>query len=282
MKLKTSLLIISLGIGLSAFYAISKPEIAEEKNVLAIDDSFAEIKFHYVDEFTLEEKNKIEKWLMLTSEASQRVLGFYPFDLNFYLHRADGSSEPVPWANTQRSTDQGVNFHVDTSFPIEDFLKDWTAPHEISHLAIPFVGKSNSWFAEGFASYMQNEILLEMGECTQLDIDNKFKAKLDNARPYYQENEAYSKVAMDLRKRHKYPEMYWGGSVFFIQLDEILKKDKNISLCQLLAKYQDCCRLEDNNLSDLMESWNKITESKLASELMFKYTTVPAREIFPN
>lgn len=282
MKLVSSIVFLCFFIGLSAMFAL---RISNEDIPSTIPDSgssFAPIKFHYVDDFNVREKEKMEEWLTITSQATQRVLGIYPFDLHFYMHRADASGEPVPWANTQRSNEQGVNFHVDTSYPLEDFLQDWTAPHEISHLAIPFVGKSNSWFAEGFATYMQNEILLEMGQCTQLDIDTKFKSKLDNARPYYQVEEPYASTAMALRQRHRYPEMYWGGAVFFIQLDALLDKEKSISLCQLLTKYQACCRLDDENLQNLLTSWDSISSSKLASDLMYDYTTLPAKDIFPN
>jgi len=276
--MKLSLLIISLFAGV--FLLIGLDKVSSEEEVVSKKEKMAKIIFHYEDSFSKEEKEKVESWLNQTASATQRTLGTYPFDLHFYLHRSNNSKEPVPWANTQRSSKQGVHFHVNTDFPIEDFLSDWTAPHEISHLAIPFLGKSNSWFAEGFATYMQNEILLEMEECTQEDINKKFKTKLDMARPYYQKDEPYAEVAMSLRKTYHFPEMYWGGAFFFIQLNNNIKAIDGRTLGEVLKDYQICCRLEDDDLESLLNSIDQLVEGKPASDLMDKYKTLPAKEIF--
>jgi len=275
LPLLLSVAVIAIAITIS--YSNVNEQSAKEVAELAI--SSPEVIFHYVDEFTPVEKEKLEKWLIETVEGTERTLGKYPFDLHLYMHRSSRSTEPVPWANTDRSSIQEVHFHVDTRFPIEDFLKDWTAPHEISHLAIPFVGKSNSWFAEGFATYMQNEILLEMKQCTQEDIDRKYEQKLNAARPYYQTDEPFAQVAMDLRKSHHYPEMYWGGAYFFFQLNEILESTDGRSLIDIMKIYEPCCRLNDKNINDILTSIDEQVEGTPAQDLMKRYRTVPAKEI---
>jgi len=276
--MKFKLVLISLIAGLFIFIGLNRASTEEDKS--PIENKMAKIIFHYKDDFSKAEKEKVEYWLKQTAEATQRTVGVYPFDLHFYLHKSDNANEPVPWANTVRSEIQGVNFHVNTEFPIEDFMSDWTASHEISHLAIPFVGKSNSWFAEGFATYMQNEILLEMEECTQEDIDKKFKIKLDMARPYYQENDPFADVAMALRKDYRFPEMYWGGAYYFIQLNNDIKAIDGRSLGDVLKEYQPCCRLEDDDLESLLQSIDQLVDGMPASKLMNKYRTLPAKEIF--
>lgn len=267
--------VVAIAIGL--LYAYDDDQISQELVEIVI--SSPEIIFHYEDEFSIVEKNKLEKWLIETVKGTERTLGKYPFDLHLFLHRASDSSEPVPWAHTDRSAIQEVHFHVDTKFSLEEFLKDWTAPHEISHLAIPFVGKSNSWFAEGFATYMQGEILLEMGQCTQLDIEKKYEQKINAAKPYYQSEEPFSKVAMELRKQHHYPQMYWGGAYFFFQLNEILESSDGRSLCEIMKVYESCCRMNDKNINDILKSIDEQVEGTPAQDLMLKYTTVAAKEI---
>jgi hypothetical protein len=241
-----------------------------------------DIVFHYEDSFSEAEKVKLETWLKTTVNATEKLLGKYPFKLYLYLHRSENAGEPVPWANTERSEKQGVHFHVNPDYSLEAFLGDWTAPHEISHLAIPFVGRSNSWFAEGFATYMQGEILLEMGECTQKDIDLKYEEKMNNARPYYMVDEPYAEVAMNLRKSHHYPEMYWGGALFFVQLNNVLVEEEQTTLYEVLQDYQLCCRLNDSDLSSVLNSFDSITNSEVASALLDDYRTLPARELFPE
>lgn len=279
-KLLYTILFATLFVFGLKFIGTSEKEDRSERNTIHKQANNAAIQFHYEDSFSIGEKVKVEKWLTSTAAATQDVLGIFPFELNFYIHRSEDAGEPVPWAHTQRSSDQGVHFHIDTEYSLQEFLKDWTAPHEISHLAIPFVGKSNSWFAEGFATYMQNEILLAMGQCTQADIDAKYVSKFNNARPFYQADEPFAEVAMSLRKKHRYPEMYWGGALFFVQLDQILKEGNNISLCDLFQEYEPCCRLKDNNLSSVLNSIDSLVKGSPANELMQVYKTKPARTVF--
>jgi hypothetical protein len=279
-KLLYTILFATLFVFGLRFINTADKELESVNKTIQANPSSATIQFHYEDSFSIGEKVKVEKWLTTTAFATQDVLGVFPFMLNFYIHRSKDAGEPVPWAHTQRSTDQGVHFHIDTEYSLQEFLKDWTAPHEISHLAIPFVGKSNSWFAEGFATYMQNEILLAMGQCTQADIDVKYASKFNDARPYYQVDEPFAEVAMALRKKHRYPEMYWGGALFFVQLDEILKEENNISLCDLFQDYEPCCRLKDNNLSSVLNSFDSLVNGSPANDLMQVYKTQPARTVF--
>ena len=128
------------------------------------------IAWHWEDHFTPVEKEKLVDWLEQTTEAVQSTLGTYPFTIHFYMHRRDYANEPVPWAHTSRGSEQAVHFHVDPNYELKEFLADWTAPHEISHLSIPFLGKENSWFAEGYATYLQCQVMYTMGEYNQQSL----------------------------------------------------------------------------------------------------------------
>lgn len=241
----------------------------------------AEIIFHWEDHFNNKEKDKITLWLNKTALAAQQTLGNYPFDIHFYIHRSDNANEPVPWGNTERSEIQGVTFHVNPEFSIEEFLNDWTAPHEISHLAIPFPGKSNRWFSEGFATYMQGQILIKMGEFTTAEIETKYKKKLSNCWTYYQSDSPFIAVADSLKSNHHYAEMYWGSVTYFANLNQHLKQTQDLSLNELLQEYQTCCRLNDENLSDIIRSFDQLTNNSYSSDLLDAYQNGPAREIMP-
>ena len=242
----------------------------------------AEIIFHWEDNFNNKEKDKIVTWLNKTALATQQTVGNYPFDLHFYIHRADNATEPVPWGNTERSEIQGVTFHVNPEFSLEEFLNDWTAPHEISHLAIPFPGKSNRWFSEGFATYMQGQILIKMGEFTLEQIENKYQKKLSTCWPYYQSDSPFIVVADSLKRNHHYAEMYWGSVTFFVNLDQHLKQTQGFSLNELLQDYQSCCRENDGNLSDIIRSFDRLTNNSYPSDLLEAYRFGPARDVMPG
>ncbi|NOY50274.1 MAG: hypothetical protein GXO88_06915, partial [Chlorobi bacterium] len=239
------------------FSVVLFPSFMAEKSQLPT--AVTNIIFHWEDDFSNSEKKKVRTWLNATSNATFKLLGNYPFELHFHLYRASNANEPVPWANTIRSDKQGVNFYINPDFSLGDFLHDWTAPHEISHLAIPAVGPENSWFSEGFASFMQGEILVEMNELSQKEIDDKYQEKRNMAQLYFESKKPFTKVASRLKSDHLYAALYWGGAGFFAKLDEHLLKTKGIKLADMLKSYQNCCRLSDKDLEDVVSSFDKIS-----------------------
>ena len=240
------------------------------------DENFT---IYWKDKFNKKEKEKVKLWLDAVSSACSEVLGEYPFKININIFRVDNAKEPVPWAQTVRSGEQGVNFHIDPDFTLEEFLKDWTAAHEISHLSIPFLGPENMWFAEGYATYMQGQILIEMEEFSLEQIEEKYLRKLSKALPYYQSNSSFTQVADSLKSQHRYPDLYWGSATFFVQLNNYLMEKKGISLTEIISDYQSCCRLDDENISDLIISFDKLIGDSYASELLNSYKSTPARNV---
>jgi hypothetical protein len=254
------------------------PALKAEKLPLPAEGT--NIVFHWEDDFSKSEKNKVIIWLNATSQATFNLLGNYPFELHYHLYREADAREPVPWANTIRTDEQGVNFYINPDFTLADFLHDWTAPHELSHLAIPAVGPENSWFAEGFASFLQGSILVEMNEFSQEEIDEKYQKKRAMAKPYFNSNKSFTKIASHLKRNHHYAEFYWGGAGFFAKLDEHLLKTKGINFTDILKTYESCCRLRDQDLEEIVSSFDKISGDRFSTELLYDYRNRKAREVF--
>ena len=238
------------------------------------------IVWHWEDEFSKGERQKIENLLFNVTQAVEETLGVYPFDLHFHMYRRNGSREPVPWANTRRHSIQGVNFHVDPTYSLQTFLEDWTAPHEISHLSVPFVGRDNSWFAEGYASFMQYQIMERLGIYTEDQVIAKYKGKIDRVKNHYDRNQDFVTVAKELQRRNRYSDMYWGSATFFINLDKALKIHYDITLPDLVKEYLNCCRMEDESIEEIIASWDRILGSSSCRDLLMKYRTDPASELF--
>ena len=214
--------------------------------------------------FTKSEKLKIETWLNDVSVAINKTLGHYPFKVNYYIYKST-RNEPVPWANTERSNIQGVHFHVNLSFSLEDFKKDWTAAHEISHLSIPYVGIENMWFSEGYASFMQWKILEEQGVYTAVEIDNIYDKKLKSIRSVYNSSEPFLSICNAQKKLNNYPALYYGGACYFMHIDSELKKI-NKSLPEIIKLYQNNGRNSDDNLHEVIASLDNISKTKLFSK----------------
>lgn len=239
----------------------------------------SKIVWHWEEEFESKEQEKVEEWLDKVTGATEASLGAYPFELHYFIHRRDGSSEPVPWASTRRHSVQGVDFHIDPSYPLQAFIDDWTAPHEISHLSIPFLGLEHSWFAEGYASFMQYQIMQTMGICSPEQVREIYTEKIERCRPAYERDQDFVTTAKEQKSKNRYPDMYWGGASYFMQIDKQLKEQHGRTFSAFIKEYLLCCRLEDKTFEELIISWDELLGEPIFTELLHTYQTAPAFEI---
>ena len=97
----------------------------------------AEYHYRYEGSFSAAERHKLEAWVGEVRSGLESLVGPFPFDVDVYFQRVE-SGQPVAFSNTIRGWRQGIRLRVDPSYPLEYLLADWTAPHEFSHLALPF------------------------------------------------------------------------------------------------------------------------------------------------
>ena len=271
-----------LGLSFSILNYSEDPEttIKPEIPLSQISRPLANTVWHWEDDFTNQETYQIKNWLAKVNKAVISTLGNYPFKTHFYIHRSTKGNEPVPWAHTSRSKKQGVHFHISMDYNEDEFLKDWTAPHEISHLSIPFVGSENSWFSEGYATFMQYQIMETQGVLTALEVEDKYVSRVSECKASYQTNLPFPEASDSLKKVWNYPDMYWGGVSFFWKLDKAYQRSIGKRLTSVIKMYVNCCRVNESSPRELCNKLDELTETKLASNLLTQYETEPSYLIF--
>jgi hypothetical protein len=238
--------------------------------------------WNYESEFSTQEKKKLRSWIIQVVEATTRTIGDYPFDLHFYFRRSE-SNRPVSFGHTIRGPEQAVRFYVNPSFSLDDLLADWTAPHEISHLSQPFVGKKNKWFSEGYATYMSRQIMIEMGYYTDAEFDSLYLTKIGATKKYYgSQTSTHIEVSDSLVRNHSYGDMYWGCSSFFFTVDLQLQEKHGKRFKDVVKDYQACCRLEDKALKSIIFSYDKLIEDTLFTSLMKRYRNDPSYKVMED
>lgn len=236
----------------------------------------AEIAWHWEDEFTRDEQNGLKSWITDTVSALENLVAPFPFDINIHFYRLADRGEPVPWANTRRGRRQGISFYVDPAFPRRAFYADWTAPHELSHLLIPYLGEANSWFAEGFASYFQYQVMRHMGEMDAAGITVAYRERMARARSSFPLSDTpLAGAARELRRSGDYPTYYWGGAVYFLRADTTLRQGDSGGLSRLVGEYLACCRMRDTRLAGLVQEFDRIAGVALFSELLHEFRERP-------
>ena len=231
----------------------------------------SELRYTWEDEFTEVEKQKVRAWLSTTYKAVQSKIGEYPFDVYVHIHRREGKEEPCPWANTWRYPKQQIFFHIDPNYSLEEFLADWTAPHEMSHLAIPYIGEKEAWFSEGFASFLQYQVMLEMGEMTKMSIDSAYNSKVSGVLEYYRSTESVGDIAIQKRKESNYKAMYWGGANLFYQWNQQLIEKENREFSSLFQEYLKCCRKTSRGVDGVVKAIDEVYGGTIGQDLLFKF-----------
>tara|TARA_R110002050_G_scaffold204327_2_gene339748 strand:- start:58885 stop:59745 length:861 start_codon:yes stop_codon:yes gene_type:complete len=275
-----SVVLLSFGIYNPVFSVKSKSSISN--NNRSISKPLANVKWHWMDDFNPSEVTQIKRWLATVNKAVFQTLGQYPFDLHYYIHRSQRGEEPVPWAHTTRGSKQGVHFHINMNYSLEEFLADWTAQHEISHLSIPFVGSENAWFSEGYATYMQNQVMQSQGIYTEAQVAEKYAERVGKCKSSYQTQLPFPLAADSLKKAWNYPDLYWGGVSFFWKLDKEYQKQYGKTLNEVITKFTAKGRVNDTTPKNFCKELDTITNTTLASDLLVQYNTQPAYLIFED
>jgi len=236
----------------------------------------AGLRYQWADEFSAQERVMLTAWVQQTAHGLEALGGPLPFDIRVRFQRANSGLEPVPWANTVRSSGQGVRFVVNPTFPLEEFLQDWTAPHELSHLLIPYLGRRHAWFAEGFASYMQYQVMYHMGVMDWPQVVDRYRRQMTKAAGNYSlDGTPFPAAAPRLRAAGQYPTLYWGGAVLFLRADSRLRQRGDQTLGTVIADYLTCCRMRTRKLADLISALDEVSGTTVFSEELTLYDAQP-------
>ena len=239
----------------------------------------AELIWHWDDRFSRGEQEKLKTWVEETARGIEEFIAPYPFDLHIHFHRASAAGEPVPWANTIRFHRQGVKIHVDPTSTAADLRADWTVYHELSHLLIPYLGRRHAWFAEGFASYMQYQVMHALGVLSAGQMQARYRERIDRAASRYDMPDTpFAEAAPTLRAKRRYRTMYWGGALFFLRVDRELR-GQGETVPGIIRQFVECCRSTTRGLDSLVAELDRLADSDAFSRQLDTLRTEPG---FPD
>lgn len=246
-----------------------------------LQDTTADILWHYDNEFEQSQKVIYERWINEVKVACFNLLGKYPFQMNVHFHESTSREVPVSFGHTRRNEFNELHFYVNPTATYNELINDWTAQHEMSHLSIPFIGKENQWFSEGYATYLSRRIMIEMDLLDEATFDSLYLTKITEVKASYfnSSTDAFAEIAKNLFSQSIYGPVYWGGTSYFYEADRQLQEKHQLRLTDVIRKYQDCCRLKDKNLKEVVQSFDEIVGSPLFVKLCDNYENAPCDEV---
>ena len=192
------------------------------------------------------DEHKILNWLRATATDVTLAYGRFPNPAPHVVvmpmsdsRRSRGSA--VPFGRVIRDGGEVVELFVNPSRPMDEYMGDWTATHEFSHLMLPYLGSRHRWISEGFAQYYQNVLLARSGAYPEEMAWEKIHAGLERgqrSRPELSPNEAASQGVRGARMK-----IYWAGAAIALMADVELRSRSNNreSLDVVLERLQTCC-----------------------------------------
>ena len=181
----------------------------------------------------------LQRWVEEAARATVLPSGRFPLGSARVEVREtqSRSSSPVPWGQTSRDGDVAVLLYVRRDASYEQLRADWTAVHEFSHLAHPYLGERGRWLAEGLASYHQNVLRARAGLLTPEEAWQRLDAG-------FRRGEAVAGgPTLDAmgRQRGGTMRVYWAGAVYWLEMDLALRRDQDMTLEAVLDRYARCC-----------------------------------------
>lgn len=237
---------------------------------------------HWQEPFTAKEKKRLRQWLSETAKAASLIGGAFPRQhTHIFLHRSTSGKGPVPWAHTMRATNpEGVVFHVNPRQRPRQFISDWTATHEFSHLYLPYVGRDDAWLAEGFASYYQFILMMRHGILSELAGWQKFREGLARGEDDPYQQGPLHLASQQMREKRAFKRVYWSGALYFLEVDLALR-GQGSSLDEVISAFQMCCRDQPGPWTGkrLVAQLDQAGQTALFSE---KYRSFAAASGFPD
>jgi hypothetical protein len=186
---------------------------------------------------------RLLKWQTEASELLMQAYGRLPLpSTQVLVIPVNGSGDPVPWAQSNRSAGVALHFHVDARATLADLRNDWTAAHEYAHLMHPYLGSEGSWLAEGLASYYQNILRARTGLIDEADAWRSLYAGFGRG-ARARAGTALSQASKAMRAERGFMRIYWSGAAFWLEADIALRRSgvAGASVDAALASFARCC-----------------------------------------
>ncbi|HJU40379.1 MAG TPA: hypothetical protein VJ724_12450, partial [Tahibacter sp.] len=169
--------------------------------------------------------DKMQAWMSDVARAAVTAYGRLPLEqVQVMLIRSAARGGAVGFGQSTRGQGQALTIFVDPSRPLDEIRADWTAIHELSHVAHPFLGSGGAWLAEGLASYWQNVLRARAGQLSAADAWQRLDAGFERGRKAANAGMTLHDVTDEMHARGAYMRVYWAGAAYWLGVDVELRR----------------------------------------------------------
>jgi hypothetical protein len=154
-------------------------------------------------------------WVERSAHIVAAYYGRFPAPLVVLkLRNSDGSG--VSGGRTTNDDGLMIQVNVGRDSSAAMLSDDWVMVHEMVHLALPEIGRSHNWLAEGLAVYVEGIARAQAGNRAVSDVWAEDRRDMPKGLPRLGEG------GMD--ETRTWARTYWGGALFCLQADMAIRE----------------------------------------------------------
>ncbi|MDC1310962.1 hypothetical protein N8Z26_00705 [Burkholderiales bacterium] len=242
---ETSFIGVNTAVDWEAIVAFSR----EPPGIVNIKGSNLEVSI--LGDFDRATAADMSHWIRQSAEGVSALMGFFPRSrVQVIISPSDRTNTTVPWAYITRGGGAGIHLFVKRDASLEQLLRDYSLPHEMSHFMFPHINSGDYWIIEGLPTYLQHLSMVRSGVITPQESWSRLYRGFFSGK---QSGRGYT-VAESMRRlarRGTYLHVYWGGAAYFFQRDVDIRVQSQgaVTLLDILSKYHDCCYEKHRSIS---------------------------------
>jgi hypothetical protein len=155
------------------------------------------------------------EWIERSAHIVAAYYGQFPAPL-VVIQLRGGDGKGVSGGRTTNDDGLMIQANVGRDSTPEILSDDWVMVHEMVHLALPEIGRSHNWLAEGLAVYVEGVARAQAGNRPISDVWAEDRREMPKGLPRDGEG------GMD--ETRTWARTYWGGALFCLQADIAIRE----------------------------------------------------------
>jgi hypothetical protein len=168
-----------------------------------------------VDEMLAKEQSLLREWIDRSAHIVADYYGRFPAPLVLIrLRGMDGHG--INGGRTTNDSGLTIQMRVGRDTTRDQLAADWVMVHEMVHLALPEVGRTHDWLAEGLATYVEGIARAQYGNRAIADVWAEDRRSMPMGLPRAGEG--------GIDQAPSWARTYWGGALYCLQADVAIRE----------------------------------------------------------
>ena len=208
-------------------------------------------------------------WVRRSASIVQGYYGYFPVK-HLALRIATVPGAGVRNGHSNSFPEPIINIAVGRDTPPQSLFDDWVLVHEMVHFALPDVGESHAWLAEGIATYVEGIARVQAGNMTDAELWQEYVSQMPKGLP------APGDGGLD--GTASWARTYWGGALFCLLADvrmlELTKGRKGLQEA-LRAMGSDGGMTVDRDIGAVLAAGDRATATTVLRDLYAEMGRTP-------